>query len=223
MCFSSTASFTSASLLLMVGGLALSQRPKRHELAYALLPFLFGIQQFLEGLIWLNLQGQASSISCLSAYALTQGYSFFSQVFWPIFVPLAVGLLEGTPWRRRSISICAFSGLIVGMFLLAAMVQQPVTARLVAQHIAYDFDHTYVVIASLLYLIGSCAAPLLSSHRSVRLFGFAAVASMFFSYLIFETWFISVWCYFSGLMSCIVLLHFFRTEAKQLKMDWRQP
>jgi len=220
MCFSATASFTSASLLLVVGGLALSQRPKRHELAYALIPVLFGIQQFLEGLIWLDLQGQASAISCLSESVLTQGYSLFSQVFWPIFVPLAVGLLEATPLRRRIISICALSGLTVGMFLLAAMIQKPVTARLVAQHIAYDFDHTHVVIASILYLIGACAAPLLSSHRSVQLFGFAAVASLFISYFIYEIWFISVWCYFSGLMSCIVLLHFFRTEAKQLKMDW---
>ena len=49
MCFSSTASFTSASLLLVVGGLALSQRPKRREVAYALIPVLFGLQQLLEG------------------------------------------------------------------------------------------------------------------------------------------------------------------------------
>ena len=223
MCFSSTASFTSASLLLVVGGLALSQRPKRREVAYALIPALFGLQQLLEGLIWLDFQGQLFAISCFSEGALVQSYSLFSQVFWPIFVPLAVVLLEDISWRRKCISICAFMGLTVGMFLLAAMAQRPVTARLVAQHIAYDFDHTHVVIASLLYLIGACAAPLLSSHRPVRLFGFAAIVSLLISYLIYATWFISVWCYFSGLMSCVVLLYFFRVEVRRSNLDWWHP
>lgn len=216
MCFSATASFSSAGLLAVVGGLCLHQRPRRHELPYALIPFLFGIQQLLEGLIWLTLRDHASAFSCRSENALTQGYSLFSQVFWPIFVPLAVGLLEATAWRRRAIALCALSGLTVGMYLLAAMIQRPVTAQLVAHHIAYDFDHSHVVTASILYFVGACAAPLFSSHRSVRLFGVAALASSFISYLIFETWFISVWCYFAGLMSCFVLLHFSSRDAKPL-------
>ena len=201
----------------------LSKRPHLYELPYALIPVLFGIQQFLEGLVWLKLLGPISHFSYLSESALTAAYSLFSQVFWPLFVPVAVGLLETIPWRRNAVAFCTLSGLTVGTFLLVAMIQRPIVAKIVDLHIAYDFNHEYKVMASLLYLVGACAGPLLSSHWSVRLFGVSALAASLLSYFVFETWFISVWCYFAGLMSCLVLLHFYRTDAKPLKMDWTRP
>jgi hypothetical protein len=113
------------------------------------------------------------------------------------------------PWRRRALAACTLAGLVVSMFLLSAMLQIPITAQLQGQHIAYAFSHTHVLTASTLYLVGACLAPLLSSHPSVRLFGVVAVATAGLTYLVFTAWFISVWCFFAGLMSCVVLLHFF--------------
>lgn len=208
MCFSATASFTSAALMLAVGGIALGRARSRLEWPYALIPVLFGVQQLMEGFLWLNLRGASPPLSFLSATNLTQGYSLFSQVLWPLFVPLAVGLMERVQWRRSAITATGLSGLVVGLFLLTAMMQTPVTAQIVGTHIAYGFDHTHVVPATVLYMMGTCASPMLSGHAFVRLFGFAAFISAVLSYLIFQTWFISVWCYFAALMSCMVLLHF---------------
>jgi hypothetical protein len=220
MCFSATASFTSAALLASVSVLALSRKPERQALPYALMPLLFGIQQLLEGLIWLSFNDQADVLGCLPLGALTQGYSLFSQVFWPAFVPLAVGLLETVAWRRRAITVCGLAGLVTSMFLLSAMLQVPVTAQLQGNHIAYHFSHSHVITASLLYLVASCVSPLLSSHTRVRLFGVAAVATAALAYLIFSVWFISVWCYLAGLMSGIVLLHFFPRAQGIFKGRW---
>jgi len=220
MCFSATASFSSAVLLVAASGLALHQKPTRRELPYALMPALFGIQQFLEGLLWLKLRDPTALASCLTPGVLAQAFSLFSQVFWPIFVPLAVGLMETVAWRRKAIAGCALAGLVTSMFLLSAMLQIPITAQLQGQHIAYAFSHTHVVVASSLYLIGACLSPLLSGHPSVRLFGVIAVATALLTSLIFSTWFISVWCFFAGLMSCVVLLHFFPKVQQVFKSGW---
>lgn len=209
MCFSATASFSSSALLITAGAVALRQKPRWQEWPYALMPVLFGIQQFLEGLIWLKLDGHTALLEAVSMTDLAQAFSLFSQVFWPVFVPVAVGLMEPVLWRRRAILACLLAGLVVSMFLLSAMLQIPITASLQGQHIAYTFSHTHVLTASTLYLVGACLAPLLSSHPSVRLFGVVAVATAALTYLIFAAWFISVWCFFAGLMSCVVLLHFF--------------
>ena len=209
MCFSAPASFTAAALLVTAGALALRQKPAWRDLPYALMPMLFGIQQSLEGLLWLTLRNPDPLPACLTTDRLAQGFSLFSQVFWPLFVPVAVGLMERVLWRRRAILACTLAGLTVSMFLLSAMLQIPITAQLQGAHIAYSFSHTHALSASALYLIGACLSPLLSSHPMVRVFGVAAVATAVWSYLIFAAWFISVWCYFAGLMSCIVLLHFY--------------
>lgn len=220
MCFSMTASFTSATLLLAVGGVASQHVRAKVEWPYALIPVMFGMQQILEGLIWIALGDGGSSIGRF-APALTQGYSLFSQVLWPVYIPVAVWMLEPRPRQRTMLMGISAAGALVSLFLLNAMVENPVTAHLQENHIAYAFAHVHIVSASLLYLLGTCVAPLLSSHTSVRLFGVAAFSSALLAYIAFSTWFISVWCFFAGALSCVVLLYFipfrrfrpFRTQA----------
>ena len=50
------------------------------EIPFALIPLLFGIQQLIEGLIWLSFV-DGSSIDNAS---LTLAYSLFSHVLWPV-------------------------------------------------------------------------------------------------------------------------------------------
>lgn len=52
------------------------------------------------------------------------------------------------------------------------------------------------------------AIPLLSSHRTVQLFGVVAVLSFAAAYWFYTRWFISVWCFFAALLSVVVYLHF---------------
>ena len=60
------------------------------------------------------------------------------------------------------------------------------------------------------YSIGNspCASLMFSSHSRVVAFGVAAFASAVVAYAFYATWFISVWCFFAGALSVVVLLYF---------------
>ena len=183
---------------------------------YALVPVMFGMQQFIEGLIWLALKSPDQSYGPLSIEFLTMAYSVFSQVLWPIYIPLSIWLFEKVKWRGKAILMIGMAGLAASVFLLGAMLDQPVIAHVEGRHIAYAFAHLHVVPATLLYLLGTCLGPLLSSSASVRLFGIAALVSAVITYAFFATWFISVWCFFAGLLSCIVFLKFVNIRPKDV-------
>ncbi|MDF5946670.1 hypothetical protein P4129_06530 [Pseudomonas aeruginosa] len=182
----------------------------RRELPYAAIPLLFGVQQLLEGMLWLTFPDRAPLLNV----ALTHLYSFFSHVLWPIYVPLAALALESVRWRRRVLVAIAVAGALVGLYLLAMLVKLPITARVVGQHILYDSPHFYVMTTMALYLIGTCANLMVSSHRRVAAFGVAAFVSAIAAYMFYATWFISVWCFFAAVLSFIVLWQFREPRAR---------
>ena len=91
MCFSATASFVTAGTTAIIGVVALTRANGPRELPLAATPILFALQQGIEGLLWLDLP--VAPDGPLST-GLTLLYLFFAEVFWPIFVPIAVLLVE---------------------------------------------------------------------------------------------------------------------------------
>ena len=114
MCFSASASFIAGISLSAAGVATIRLTVRRVEIPFAAIPLLFGIQQIIEGMIWLSLQEQSS----LPVARLTLIYSLFSHVVWPTFVPFAVVLLETVPWRRKALMACQVAGAVVGLYLL---------------------------------------------------------------------------------------------------------
>ena len=202
MCFSATASFTAGVALLVVGTVTVRRAGRSAGLAFAAIPLLFGIQQMLEGALWLTFSADAPLLNTVLTYV----YSFFSHVLWPVYVPLAVLLMEPTPWRRKVLGVIAIAGAAVGIYLLYFLVRLPLVAQVAGRHIAYLSPHFYALEAMTLYLLGTCVSSLFSSHRSVRLFGVAAFLSFVAAYAFYSTWFISVWCFFAAVLSSLVLL-----------------
>ncbi len=203
MCFSASASFTASVALVALGVVTVRKARTRAELPYAWIPVLFGIQQGMEGALWMTLPDGAPGWNI----ALTHAYSFFSHVLWPVYVPLAALAIEPVAARRRVIGAIAIAGAAVGLYLLAMLMRLPITARVVEHHIFYDSPHFYVRLTMALYLLGTCASLMVSSHRRVAVFGVAAFISAVAAYAFYAYWFISVWCFFSAVMSVIVLWH----------------
>jgi hypothetical protein len=54
-CFSATASFTTAAVTAVIGVIAVSRTSQPREFMLAGMPIMFAIQQGIEGLLWLNL------------------------------------------------------------------------------------------------------------------------------------------------------------------------
>ena len=210
MCFSPTASFTAGAGLLVVSAVTLSRVRSPAEIPYALIPGLFAIQQLIEGGLWLTFAGKAPHLNAV----LTHAYAFFSHVFWPIFVPIAVFLIEPYRRRRRFLLGFAAAGAFAGLYLLYFLAADPTTAEVVDGHILYISPHFFAAPVLALYVLGTCASSFLSSHSEVRMFGFAAAVSLAAAYAFFALWFISVWCFFAAVLSVVVLLYF-RPKARK--------
>lgn len=204
MCFSATASFTAAAVLLGIGTLTLKSSNRLREIPFAAIPLLFAIQQLTEGVIWLTFTHELAELNTVTTHV----YSFFSHVLWPIYVPVAVLLIEPSEKRRRVLLIFVTAGLTVGVYLLYFLIAFPVVSRPSGQHIEYVSPHFFALAVMTLYLLSTAVSPILSTHREVKVFGILALVSFGAAYYIYATWFISVWCFFAALLSAVVYLHF---------------
>lgn len=203
MCFSASASFVAGISLSAIGAMTLRHAGTRREMAFASIPLLFGIQQLIEGVLWLSFRYQAPLLGSWTTYA----FSVFSHTLWPIFVPFSVGLLETVPWRRRAIFACQLVGLGIGLYLFYFIVRYPVVA-VQAEYIVYVSPHFYQALSMSLYLVGTCVVSWFSSHRLVRIFGLLALALFILAYWIASAALFSVWCFFSAVLSSIIWLYF---------------
>ena len=211
MCFSATASFIAGSALSAVGVITIKKTKRKAEIPFAMIPLLFGIQQIIEGVVWLSFG--SSLLNIIATYA----YSLFSHVLWPIFVPLSVGLLETVPWRKKVLLVFQFIGMAVGLYLLYFLVKFPITSRVINESIVYDSPHFYLILVLIFYFAATCISSLFSSHKIINVFGVAALLSAAVAYGFYAQSFISVWCFFAAILSVIVLFYFYYYNRRRLK------
>lgn len=204
MCFSASVSFVAGTSLLAVGVVTVKKARHRDELPFAAIPLLFGVQQLIEGVIWLTFRFDSPVLNP----AMTSLYSLFSHVLWPIYVPLAALLLEPVRWRRNALAAFLATGLGSGLYLLDSMFRFPIVSKAVDGHIEYVSPHFFIGPVMAGYLAATCISMLFSRHRAVKLFGIAALLSFVASYAVYTQWFFSVWCFFAAILSGIVFLHF---------------
>jgi len=185
--------------LIAVGAVTIIRAGERRELAFAAIPLLFGIQQLIEGILWLSFHYDAPQLRTLFTYLFTM----FSHVLWPIYLPFAVGLLETEPWRLRGMWIFRFIGLSVSIHLLLLIALQPLTA-VADQHIIYISPRLYEWPMMLLYIVATCLVSIFSSFKLIRIFGLLALLLFGVAYLFYTEAFFSVWCFFAAILSMIV-------------------
>ena len=77
MCFSATASFTAGIVLTVIGVATVKKTQRKTEIPFAMVPLLFGLQQFIEGLLWLSFQFNSHLLNVIMTYVFT----LVSQVF----------------------------------------------------------------------------------------------------------------------------------------------
>jgi len=139
---------------------------------------------------------------------MTHVYSFFSHVLWPVYVPVAVLLIEPPGWHRRALLVFVAAGAALSVYLLYVLLAFPVVSRPTGQHIEYVSPYFFAAATMTLYLLSTTVSPLLSTHRMVKLFGVLALVSFGGAYFFYATWFISVWCLFAALLSVTVYFYF---------------
>ena len=201
MCFSASASFISAGATCVVGIVALTRVNEARELPLAATPLLFSIQQSIEGLLWLKLP--------LGSDILTLLYLVFAEVFWPLYAAIAVWLVERSQRHRHLMAACLFSASVVGVYLLWFVLGRPYSATIADGHIAYIPTPRPAKISGLAYVAVASLPFLLSTQRTVFIFGVIILVGLVVSRTFYLQTFISVWCFFAAAASVTLLLYFF--------------
>jgi len=209
MCFSATASFIVGGSLTALGAVIVKRAMCRNELPFAVMPLLFGIQQIIEGVLWLSFHYDAAQLRMVMTYMFTM----FSHVLWPVYVPFAVGLMEPEPWRRKTMWWFRCIGIAVGIQLLVLITTQPLVAE-VNTHIIYISPHFYEWPMMMLYIAATCLVSLFSSFKLIRLFGGLALLLFLVAYWFYTEAFFSVWCFFAAILSPIIYLHINRAGKR---------
>lgn len=206
MCFSATASFSAAAVAGCIGGVSLFKAARRQDariLPIAAFPLLFAAQQFVEGLLWLDL-ARPDPGACRPF--LVHAFVGYAEIFWPVFAPLAAWLIEPVRWRRRLILICLAIGATLSAYLLLKMVGSPYTASGASGNIVYKNSATYPTGIEIPYVLATTISLLLSSHRMIQLLALVILGGFAVAYVSFHQAYISVWCFFAAVASVLVYL-----------------
>ncbi len=211
MCFSATASFAAAAVLVPAGvwTLRAAWRHDRRLLGLASFPLLFGVQQASEGMLWRALD--AGDVAGQHAPAVV--FLFFAYLVWPALVPLSALLAERDPRRRRLLAWLSAAGLALGLSLFVPLLIHEdwlgvglergsilYSARLIWDGVV---GHTPIRVV---YAAIICGALLLSSDRSIRIFGGLITASVILGFVFAAYAFVSIWCYFAALISLWIVV-----------------
>ena len=204
MCFSTTASFVSGTVLTTIGTVTMAKTTTNAQRVLASMPLLFAFQQFSEGLVWISVLNPA--YAHWKTFAM---YSFlvFAQFFWPLFVPVAVMLLEKDRKRRKILSWFVLSGFISAGFFMYCLCYCKADVEVNPYHIKYvlDFPLVHRWFYGLLYFIPAFFPMFVSSISRMRLLGFLLLISYLISRFFYKDYIVSVWCFFGALSSIVVL------------------
>lgn len=197
MCFSAGVSFASSGV---IGGAGIVTVLKTKRLrALAIIPILFAIQQFIEGLQWL-----APHPSQLSIF-LGYGFLLFAFLLWPVYVPLSVLRIEKGNKRKQALRFFLALGILIAVYLFSAMATQPLTVAVMPRGLEYQIYIPFELVIVYAYIACVCGSLLVSSQVLLRIFAYLVLFSAIVSLLIFQTTFTSTWCFFAAVLSAFLL------------------
>lgn len=204
MCFSATASFGAGIVLTGVGVFAASKVSTPKQWAFAAIPAIFALQQFAEGFVWLSLT-QASWADWIRPSTLI--FLFFAEVLWPMWIPLAMLLLEKDQRTRRVFRIAFALGSVFGMHSLYYLLSNTYDVRIADHHILYKlhFPLPFVVFTWIAYGIGTVMPAFVSSVPKMWVFGLPMALSFLVALVFYPGYVISVWCFFAAVLSVVVV------------------
>jgi len=203
-CFSAEADFVSGAVIGAIGVATLTKVERPRELPLALLPLAFALHQIAEGFVWRDLDAGATQ----STGVAVSLYVAFAWVVLPVFAPFAIMILEPPGRRRRMIGVFVVLGAIAGTYLAAALVRGDVSAHAVEHTIQYGGAGRLAFVATALYVVATCGAPLLSGFRAIVWFGAANVVAVAAFVTIQAEGLTSLWCTWAAVVSVLIYLQF---------------
>ena len=212
MCFSATANFVGSTVLAAVGVVTLTKVKHRRELLFATLPTLFAVHQFIEGFVWLGLDG---ILSPAVAHNMGAAFMLYAQGLLPFLLPLSVLLFEPNVNSRRRMLPFVVLGGATTLYILWALTAYPLQLYIRGNSIVYINQATNNSAVALLYVIATCGSLFFSKVRTMVIFGAANLAILLVVLAFKRYAFTSLWCAYAAIASVIILAYFWRSLGER--------
>ena len=203
MCFSAGASFAGGVIISGIGVLTVREIHKPSQLVFACIPLFFGVQQIMEGCVWLALRNSDFiSIQKIATYC----FLVMAQVLWPTLIPVSVLLMEKNKKRKRILLILSGMGMSLSLYYIFCLLSFSVTPEIMGYHIQYNtgFPQSLSMVAFVIYLIATITPLFVSSIKRTQLLGILMFFSCLITAIFFTQYLLSVWCFFAALISAVI-------------------
>jgi hypothetical protein len=212
MCFSAAANFVGSGALAAIGVVTFTQVKHRNELLFAALPTLFAVHQFIEGFVWLGLDG---ILSPTVAHNMGAAYMLYAQGLLPFLLPLSVLLFEADAKSRKRMLPFLVLGGATTLYILWALTAYPLQVYIRGDSIVYINQATNNTAVAVLYVIATCGSLFLSKVRPMVIFGAANLAILLAVMAYKRYAFTSLWCAYAAIASLIILAYFWRSSGQR--------
>ena len=209
MCFSATANFVGSGVLGAVGVVTLTKVKHKRELLFAALPTFFAVHQFIEGFVWLGLDG---ILSPKVTHDMGAAFVLYAQGLLPFVIPLSVLLFEPNLRSRRRMLPFLAIGTGTTLYMLWALIAYPLRIYVEGNSIVYVNDGTNNTVLAVLYVIATCGSLFFSKERPMVIFGAANLAILLVVMEVKRYAFTSLWCAYAAVASVIILGYFWKTR-----------
>src|SRR6202034_1801479 len=210
MCFSATANFVGSTVLGAIGVVTLTHVKHRRELLFASLPILFAAHQFIEGFVWLGLDGV---LSPQVTHDMGAVFMLYAQGLLPFLLPLSVLLFEADVKSRRRMLPFLVLGGATTLYILWALTAYPLQVYVRGDSIVYINQATNNTAVAVLYVIATCGSLFFSKVRAMVIFGAANLAILLVVMEVKRYAFTSLWCAYAAIASLIILAYFWRSSG----------
>ena len=212
MCFSATANFVGSGVLGTAGVVTLTKVKHRRELLFAALPLLFAIHQFIEGFVWLGLDG---ILSPAVAHDMGAAFMLYAQGLLPFLLPLSVLLFEPNAKSRSRMLPFLVLGGATTLYILWALTAFPLQLYVRGNSIVYMNQATNNTAVAVLYVIATCGSLFFSKIKMMVIFGAANLAILLVVMEVKRYAFTSLWCAYAAVASVIILAYFWRSHRER--------
>ena len=212
MCFSATANFVGSGALGAVGVVTLTKVRHRRELLFAALPTLFAIHQFIEGFVWLGLDG---ILSPAVTHDMGAAFMLYAQGLLPFLLPLSVLLFEADAKSRRRMLPFLVLGGGTTLYILWALTAFPLQLYVRGNSIVYINQATNNTAVAVLYVIATCGSLFFSKIKMMVMFGAANLAILLVVMAFKRYAFTSLWCAYAAIASVIILVYFWKSMEER--------
>ena len=207
MCFSANASYGSAVVLIAVGAVTSLGNREKSRVMISLVPFLFGVQQLAEGIIW---QTMGQNTTWLPRQFAILTFLGFALVVWPSYIPWAIYHVETNLNRRKNLQILGGIGLFASLLAGWILLSSDLTAYSVGHSLAYrmvneprhpkwpsNLEFTLYVVPTLLPFF-------VSSLQEIKKAGYLIFSAMVITQIVNQEASASIWCFFAALISLYI-------------------